>query len=494
MAKNVVWLSEYRRRGAAPPTPEQMASTVVRAAFTTQVQKDGDGQGYIFILATGDTNRNGWKLNPSGWKLDNFKANPVFLWAHDDSKLPIGRCDKVWVEGDLLKIHVIPTPRGLSSFNDTIWDLYDKDFLKSVSAGWLPLKYALIYDEKDHWTGNIECEEQELVEGSAVPIPAEPRALRVAAAGGIDVGPMRAWCKAMLDEPRYLITVPDSTRPEASAAVRQQFLDFYPAAKVLVVPKSVGIAAMDGTDPIREASQEMLGEVLAAGRVLSAANEEALSSAQANCQDAMDHMAAVLNDSKDPENPNASALSTNHADRLGTASGKCQEAVDQMQGVLDQVVEGDATGDGEGGSEAGLHSLQTAGVVPKNVSTEIAPEDQAWAKPTLADFTDKAWGDLSDAEKTAIAGHFAWAAAVPPATFGDLKFPHHDPKTHKAVWHGVANCLARLSNSSVPGADKAKVQAHLDAHKKAFGKDQASADAYHGSADWRKRQLALLEF
>lgn len=109
------------------------------------------------------------------------------------------------------------------------------------------------------------------------------------------------------------------------------------------------------------------------------------------------------------------------------------------------------------------------GVSPSDVSKKKAPEDEEWNAPTLSDFTDKSWGDLTDSEKTKIAGHFAWAAGMPPETYGDLKLPHHNT-SGQIVWRGVANAAARLSQSNIPGEDVSKVQAHLGAHYRAFDK------------------------
>ena len=111
----------------------------------------------------------------------------------------------------------------------------------------------------------------------------------------------------------------------------------------------------------------------------------------------------------------------------------------------------------------------TNGVAPSDVSKKKAQEDEKWNAPTLSDFTDKSWEDLTDTEKTNIAGHFAWAAEMPPATYGDLKLPHHNT-SGEIVWRGVANAAARLSQSSIPSEDISKVQAHLGAHYKAFDK------------------------
>jgi len=109
------------------------------------------------------------------------------------------------------------------------------------------------------------------------------------------------------------------------------------------------------------------------------------------------------------------------------------------------------------------------GVAPNDVSKKKAPEEEEWVAPTLSDFTDKSWENLTDSEKTNIAGHFAWAAEMPPATYGDLKLPHHNT-SGEIVWRGVANAAARLSQSSIPNEDISKVQAHLGAHYKAFDK------------------------
>lgn len=97
-------------------------------------------------------------------------------------------------------------------------------------------------------------------------------------------------------------------------------------------------------------------------------------------------------------------------------------------------------------------------------------ETGKWVKPSLESFTDQSWGDLSDKEIRNIAGHYAYAAELPPKKFGDLKFPHHDPKTHDVVWNGVANAMARLNQSSISDDDKKQVYKHLVKHYKEFNK------------------------
>lgn len=111
-----------------------------------------------------------------------------------------------------------------------------------------------------------------------------------------------------------------------------------------------------------------------------------------------------------------------------------------------------------------------AGVAPEDVSRKKAPEDEPWKAPTLSDFTDKSWDELSDTEKRRIAGHYAWAKAMPPEKFGDLSLPHHRPSDGAVVWRGVANAAARLPQTDIPDEDVPKVQAHLGSHYRQFGR------------------------
>lgn len=113
--------------------------------------------------------------------------------------------------------------------------------------------------------------------------------------------------------------------------------------------------------------------------------------------------------------------------------------------------------------------------VPKNVSTALAPKDEAWNAPALKDFTETAWTDLADAQKLKIMGHFAWAPTLTPAdvTYTQLKLPHHDPATGDVNWKGLTAAAAVMmgarGGADIPQADVDAVKAHLAAHYKAFG-------------------------
>lgn len=106
--------------------------------------------------------------------------------------------------------------------------------------------------------------------------------------------------------------------------------------------------------------------------------------------------------------------------------------------------------------------------VPSNVSLKLAPRDTPWSALTLQDFTTKTWASLPDAERRRIAGFFAWANQIPPETFGDLFLGHHRQSDGAVVFRGVSAALARLDQTNIPAAAKAKARAHLEAHQAQF--------------------------
>lgn len=130
------------------------------------------------------------------------------------------------------------------------------------------------------------------------------------------------------------------------------------------------------------------------------------------------------------------------------------------------------------------------GVVPDDVSRDLAPEDTPWEAPTLSDFTDQSWDELSDDEKRRIAGHYAWAAEMPPETFGDLKLPHHRASDGAVVWAGVVAAAQRLEQADIPAEDLPRVRAHLASHYHQFGR---KAPWEEGSNARRTLPLSLYE-
>lgn len=167
----------------------------VRKEVITDVAATAEGLN--FILSTAAVDRHGDTVSQSGWKLDNYKKNPVVLFGHDQQSPPVGRAPVVVIEGDKLVAKGVQfTPKDLSPFGWMVGEMYRQGFMNAVSVGFLPSKFA----ENDERGGlAMDFEEQELLEFSAVPVPANPEALQAAKSAGIEVAPLVEWAEKILD-------------------------------------------------------------------------------------------------------------------------------------------------------------------------------------------------------------------------------------------------------------------------------------------------------
>ena len=136
-----------------------------------------------FTISTACVDREQDAIAIDGWQLDNFLRNPVVLWGHDVSRLPIGRAFNVAIEDGALKASVefIPpdTPEG-GGFAQAVYRLAAQGFLAATSVGFRPIKWKYTEDPArgaDDWFPGIDFSEQELVEFSVVTVPANPEAL-----------------------------------------------------------------------------------------------------------------------------------------------------------------------------------------------------------------------------------------------------------------------------------------------------------------------------
>lgn len=186
-------IDEFRQAAQASQTP--IEAPRIRASFDTEI-KAGDGRNLTFVISTASVDRMGDTIAVDGWKLDGFRRNPVVLWAHDAGSLPVAKATKVWIEGGRLMADAEFTPSGMARFNDTVFDMLKGGFLSATSVGFAPLKYAFTDDPQRRF--GIDFLEQELLEFSVVPVPANAEALIQGRSAGIDVAPVVAWCEAAL--------------------------------------------------------------------------------------------------------------------------------------------------------------------------------------------------------------------------------------------------------------------------------------------------------
>lgn len=118
-------------------------------------------------------------LSSEGVDLKMFKKNPVVLFAHNYRQPPIAKA--LWIKRDqdgvLSKMQFANT-----EFADEIFKLYSDGFMKAFSVGFIPRETE---DGDGKKKPRRTYKKWELLEYSAVPVPANPEALALAIQKGI---------------------------------------------------------------------------------------------------------------------------------------------------------------------------------------------------------------------------------------------------------------------------------------------------------------------
>jgi HK97 family phage prohead protease len=146
-------------------------------------------------------------IDQASWKLDRYRANPVVLASHDSRRFPIGKADRVRVEGGTLRASITfskATPEA-----EAAWQLVEEKILRGVSVGYRPGRKAIA---KRAGRDVVTVHDCELVELSIVSVPSNPEALILRAAV------LRAAGTDPTDPPLPAA----STRPQETAEERRR--------------------------------------------------------------------------------------------------------------------------------------------------------------------------------------------------------------------------------------------------------------------------------
>lgn len=172
-------LQEAARSGQAAP--------VVRLTTVTQPVQTSENRTYEFIFSDDSVDRMGDTIDVKGWSLDNFNKNPVALFGHNskDVENVVGRAKNVRVRGSQLVGEIEFAPAEVNPKAETVRQMVEAGFLKSVSVGFVPLDYEFSNDKSRPF--GIDFKRQELLEISVVPVPANANALLQARAAGIEI-------------------------------------------------------------------------------------------------------------------------------------------------------------------------------------------------------------------------------------------------------------------------------------------------------------------
>ena len=120
-----------------------------------------------FVGSSETPDRHGDVVKSDGWRLDSYKANPVFLWGHDHRQLPIGKAVNVKVNKKEKRLEFkIKFAVEEYAFAATVYKLFKSGFLNATSVGFMVHDWE--YDEKED---KFVLTDSELLELSAVTVP-----------------------------------------------------------------------------------------------------------------------------------------------------------------------------------------------------------------------------------------------------------------------------------------------------------------------------------
>ncbi len=160
-------------------------------------------------ISRNTNDRMGDDIDQEGWDFSNFQKNPVVLWGHDYSSLPVGKNVGLQVKWKTS----LYAKTLFASFNEKameVYKFYENKFLNAWSVGFLPKSWEVKEDEKGTFIG-FHFANQELMEYSAVPVPAHPDAVGEMARKGLIDPYVAKLLKSSLP-------VPEPSDDDASAA------------------------------------------------------------------------------------------------------------------------------------------------------------------------------------------------------------------------------------------------------------------------------------
>lgn len=250
-----------------------------KAVFATDMvvkepESESDGIGTVTgVIVSDAVDRDGEVIIPKGVNLGEFRKNPVVLFGHDRHSPPIGKAEwikfKKNINSIVAKVIFADTDMGKEIFN-----LFKGGFMKAFSVGFNPFSKGCdfgrptddeIKERSDLKNVSTIFRKIDMVEFSAVPIPANPEALAFAVGKGLKISDRLAeefgidtdW------EPESSGGCPDASDP----------IVVTPHKKIRVVAKKSPIKILSGPvnrDAIVEKSKKELELAIArkTGRVI----------------------------------------------------------------------------------------------------------------------------------------------------------------------------------------------------------------------------------
>lgn len=131
----------------------------------------------VAVATDFSVDRDGERIDPNGWDFKNFQKNPVLLFAHDYREAPVGKVLDLRKDGNRV-LFKAQFAVDISERAREIFELYKAKFMNAFSVGFIPREWK---DEDGKDGKRVRTfTRAELLEISAVPVPANPNAIVMA--------------------------------------------------------------------------------------------------------------------------------------------------------------------------------------------------------------------------------------------------------------------------------------------------------------------------
>jgi HK97 family phage prohead protease len=141
-------------------------------AYKVSGERSKPGDEMPFLASTANVARDGLIIASDAWELDNYRKNPVFLWCHDYySRPPIGVVTNLDPAEEGLRVKVKFDQED--EFAVAVERKYIDGYMNAVSVGWDTLGIAPSQNGQPPTVLKAD-----LLDISAVPVPADPDALK----------------------------------------------------------------------------------------------------------------------------------------------------------------------------------------------------------------------------------------------------------------------------------------------------------------------------
>jgi len=151
-----------------------MKQNIFKSTVMEIKSSDEEKREVVAIASSEKIDRDGDIVRVDGINIKEYKKNPVVMFAHDHSSLPIAKATRIWKEDKNLMVKMQFTTPEENSMGDTVYKLIKGDYLKSLSIGFKPSWDTAVRNEK---VGGWDFKDSDLYEISIVPIPANAAAV-----------------------------------------------------------------------------------------------------------------------------------------------------------------------------------------------------------------------------------------------------------------------------------------------------------------------------